>query len=89
MRNNTNPFILDRINQELFFSLQSVIVKENLDGFIGAILMEPNNCIKRRAALKFKKPNNLFFHVSNPINRNSILKKRFTPIIRRKSISST
>ena len=48
MRNNTNPFILDRINQELFFSLQSVIVKENLDGFIGAILMEPNNGIKEK-----------------------------------------
>ena len=56
MRNNTNPFILDRINQELFFSSQSVIVKENLDEFIGAILMEPNNGIKRRVALKFKKP---------------------------------
>ena len=48
MRNNTNPFILERINQELFFSSQSVIVKENLDEFIGAILMEPNNGIKRR-----------------------------------------
>ncbi len=60
MRNNTNPFILERINQELFFSLQSAIVQENLEKYIEVVQTSHNNAIK--FAVKIKRPRKSMTH---------------------------
>ena len=75
MRNNTNPFIMDRINQKLFFSLQSAIVQENLEKYIEVVQTSHDNAIK--FAVKIKRPRKSMTHFML-VKIFTILNKIFT-----------